>query len=203
MFSRSAGTSLWLVWSGFLAWCQQHTERHVHLILSLQNLPGIKKSLAFNKRNPNSVKLMIFFPAAQADGPQCLHRSAQKERCCQAAAETPGSGKSSLCLLQGEQTGKCSLCLFFTLDPRGLKLIFNLLQKVYLREISELSNYIDRSQLTVSLGGYLMYCHHSWVSFIKVIHIFVEKMPKSVTSTSLFSNILSLFYRLAVMSMKI
>ncbi|KAK1889153.1 Actin-3 [Dissostichus eleginoides] len=40
-------------------------------------------------------------------------------------------------------------------------------KKVLLKEISELSNYIDRSQLTPSLGGYLMYCHQSWVAFIK------------------------------------
>lgn len=34
--------------------------------------------------------------------------------------------------------------------------------------MSELSNYIDKSQLPSSLGGYLIYCHQSWVSFVKV-----------------------------------
>lgn len=43
------------------------------------------------------------------------------------------------------------------------------LQKVLLKEVPELSNYIDRSQLTAQLGGYLVYGHQSWVAFIKVI----------------------------------
>lgn len=43
------------------------------------------------------------------------------------------------------------------------------LQKVFLKDVPELSNHIDRSQLTATLGGYLVYCHQSWVSFIKVI----------------------------------
>lgn len=42
-------------------------------------------------------------------------------------------------------------------------------QIVLLKDILELSNYIDRSQLTAPLGGYLIYCHQSWVAFIKVI----------------------------------
>ncbi|XP_029318578.1 uncharacterized protein LOC115028846 isoform X2 [Cottoperca gobio] len=48
-------------------------------------------------------------------------------------------------------------------------------KKVLLKEIPELSNYIDRSQLTPSLGGYLIYCHRSWVDFIKEIDEFVQK----------------------------
>ncbi|XP_034060407.1 uncharacterized protein KIAA1755 homolog [Gymnodraco acuticeps] len=47
-------------------------------------------------------------------------------------------------------------------------------KKVLLKEISELSNYIDRSQLTPSLGGYLVYCHQSWVAFIKEVDEFVQ-----------------------------
>lgn len=43
-------------------------------------------------------------------------------------------------------------------------------QKVLLKDVSELSNFIDRSQLLASLGGYFIYCHQSWVAFIKVIH---------------------------------
>lgn len=43
------------------------------------------------------------------------------------------------------------------------------LQKVFVKDVPELSIHIDRSQLTASLGGYLVYCHQSWVSFIKVI----------------------------------
>ncbi|XP_044025580.1 uncharacterized protein LOC122863288 isoform X1 [Siniperca chuatsi] len=48
-------------------------------------------------------------------------------------------------------------------------------KKVLVKEISELSNYIDRSQLTAALGGYLIYCHQSWVAFIKEIDAFVQE----------------------------
>uniref|UniRef100_A0A671TZD3 Si:ch211-241j12.3 n=1 Tax=Sparus aurata TaxID=8175 RepID=A0A671TZD3_SPAAU len=48
-------------------------------------------------------------------------------------------------------------------------------KKVLLKEISELSNYIDRSQLTVPLGGYFIYCHRSWAAFIKEIDVFVQE----------------------------
>ncbi|XP_073349468.1 uncharacterized protein [Pagrus major] len=48
-------------------------------------------------------------------------------------------------------------------------------KKVLLKEISELSNYIDRSQLTVPLGGYFIYCHQSWAAFIKEIDVFVQE----------------------------
>ncbi len=41
-------------------------------------------------------------------------------------------------------------------------------QRVFLKEVFELSNYIDRSQLPSSLGGYLIYCHKSWAAFVKV-----------------------------------
>ncbi|XP_072532809.1 uncharacterized protein [Salminus brasiliensis] len=46
---------------------------------------------------------------------------------------------------------------------------------VFLKEVCELWNYIDRSQLTASLGGYLVYCHSSWVSFVKEIDSFVQE----------------------------
>ncbi|XP_035384882.1 uncharacterized protein LOC113567738 isoform X1 [Electrophorus electricus] len=45
---------------------------------------------------------------------------------------------------------------------------------VFLRDVFELSNYMDRSQLLASLGGYLTYCHQSWVSFVKEIGGFVQ-----------------------------
>lgn len=48
-------------------------------------------------------------------------------------------------------------------------------QKVLLKEVSELSNYIDKSQLPASLGGYLIYCHQSWVSFVKVVLFSLSK----------------------------
>ncbi|KAJ8275034.1 hypothetical protein COCON_G00096590 [Conger conger] len=47
-------------------------------------------------------------------------------------------------------------------------------KRVFLKEIFELSNYIDQSQLTAALGGYLIYCHQSWVMFIKEIDAFVQ-----------------------------
>ena len=40
--------------------------------------------------------------AAQEDRPQCVHNSAQKEGCCEAVAEAPGSVKVLHCLIQGE-----------------------------------------------------------------------------------------------------
>ncbi|KAL7872636.1 hypothetical protein SRHO_G00076190 [Serrasalmus rhombeus] len=46
---------------------------------------------------------------------------------------------------------------------------------VLLKEVCELWNYIDRSQLTAGLGGYLIYCHSSWVSFVKEIDSFVQE----------------------------
>lgn len=54
-----------------------------------------------------------------------------------------------------------------------LMLNSSLVQKVLLKDVPELSNHIDRSQLTAPLGGYLIYCHQSWVSFIKVIYYFM------------------------------
>uniref|UniRef100_A0A9J7Y0F1 Si:ch211-241j12.3 n=1 Tax=Cyprinus carpio carpio TaxID=630221 RepID=A0A9J7Y0F1_CYPCA len=50
-----------------------------------------------------------------------------------------------------------------------------LFKRVFLKEVFELSNYIDRSQLPSSLGGYLIYCHKSWVAFVKEIDAFVQE----------------------------
>ncbi|KAL1254746.1 hypothetical protein QQF64_016975 [Cirrhinus molitorella] len=50
-----------------------------------------------------------------------------------------------------------------------------LFKRIFLKEVFELSNYIDRSQLTSSLGGYLIYCHKSWVAFVKEIDSFVQE----------------------------
>ncbi|KAM8826865.1 uncharacterized protein ACB058_020002 isoform 2-T2 [Synchiropus picturatus] len=70
------------------------------------------------------------------------------------------------------------------------------LKKVLLKEVSQLSNYIDRSQLTAALGGYLVYCHHSWVAFIKEIYGFnqeflsvVHKLPRYVTTLQALSRL--------------
>ncbi|XP_048842096.1 uncharacterized protein LOC125714966 isoform X2 [Brienomyrus brachyistius] len=48
-------------------------------------------------------------------------------------------------------------------------------KSVFLKEVFELYNYIDRSQLTPELGGYLVYCHQSWVTFLKEIDGFVQE----------------------------
>ncbi|XP_071268338.1 uncharacterized protein [Salvelinus alpinus] len=48
-------------------------------------------------------------------------------------------------------------------------------KRVLLKEVFELSNYIDRSQLTAALGGYLVYCHRSCVTFIREIDAFVQE----------------------------
>uniref|UniRef100_A0A674E6Q5 Si:ch211-241j12.3 n=3 Tax=Salmo trutta TaxID=8032 RepID=A0A674E6Q5_SALTR len=48
-------------------------------------------------------------------------------------------------------------------------------KRVLLKEVFELSNYIDRSQLTAALGGYLVYCHLSCVTFIREIDAFVQE----------------------------
>ncbi|KAF4099167.1 uncharacterized protein LOC131527461 [Onychostoma macrolepis] len=50
-----------------------------------------------------------------------------------------------------------------------------LFKRIFLKEVFELSNYIDRSQLPSSLGGYLIYCHKSWVAFVKEIDAFVQE----------------------------
>nr|XP_021324226.1 guanine nucleotide exchange factor DBS [Danio rerio] len=50
-----------------------------------------------------------------------------------------------------------------------------LFRRFFLREVFQLSNYIDRSQLISSLGGYLIYCHHSWVCFVKEVDVFAQE----------------------------
>uniref|UniRef100_A0A671K328 Uncharacterized LOC107697503 n=2 Tax=Sinocyclocheilus anshuiensis TaxID=1608454 RepID=A0A671K328_9TELE len=50
-----------------------------------------------------------------------------------------------------------------------------LFKRIFLKEVFELSNYIDRSQLPSSLGGYLIYCHKSWVAFVKEVDAFVQE----------------------------
>ncbi|XP_056113669.1 uncharacterized protein si:ch211-241j12.4 [Rhinichthys klamathensis goyatoka] len=50
-----------------------------------------------------------------------------------------------------------------------------LFRHIFLKEVFELSNYIDRSQLPSSLGGYLIYCHQSWAAFVKVMDVFVQQ----------------------------
>ncbi|MBN3285571.1 ACT protein, partial [Polyodon spathula] len=46
---------------------------------------------------------------------------------------------------------------------------------ILLSDVFELFSYIDRSQLTADLGGYLVYSHRKWVLFIKEIDAFVRE----------------------------
>ncbi|KAI5614967.1 actin-like, partial [Silurus asotus] len=69
-------------------------------------------------------------------------------------------------------------------------------QCVFLREVFELCNYVDRSQLTANLGGYFIYNHESWVSFIKEMDSFVQdfvcvvrKLPVCIRALQDFSRL--------------
>ncbi|XP_076016269.1 uncharacterized protein LOC143008405 [Genypterus blacodes] len=69
-------------------------------------------------------------------------------------------------------------------------------KKVLLKEIPELCTVIDRSQLPPCLGGYLLYCHHSWVTFIKEIDAFVQeflsvvqRLPASISTLQALSRL--------------
>ncbi|XP_051511049.1 uncharacterized protein si:ch211-241j12.4 [Myxocyprinus asiaticus] len=83
------------------------------------------------------------------------------------------------------------------LTPNGSKQRRPILFKhVFLKDIFELSNYIDKSQLTSSLGGYLTYCHTSWVAFIKEIDGFVQeflsvvnRLPSCISTLQLLSKL--------------
>lgn len=69
-------------------------------------------------------------------------------------------------------------------------------KKVLLTEVFELSKYIDRSQLMASLGGYFIYCHQSWVAFIKEIDAFVQdflsvvqRLPSCISTLQAMSRL--------------
>ncbi|CAN9507602.1 unnamed protein product [Ophioblennius macclurei] len=69
-------------------------------------------------------------------------------------------------------------------------------KKVLLKEVPELSNHIDRSQLPASLGGYLMYCHQSWVAFVKDMDAFaqqfvsvVQRLPSCISTLRTLSRL--------------
>ncbi|KAJ3606230.1 hypothetical protein NHX12_025750, partial [Muraenolepis orangiensis] len=48
-------------------------------------------------------------------------------------------------------------------------------KKVLLKDVSELSNCVDRSQLPQCLGGYFLFSHPSWVAFVKEIDVFLQE----------------------------
>nr|XP_020467174.1 uncharacterized protein LOC109966582 [Monopterus albus] len=69
-------------------------------------------------------------------------------------------------------------------------------KRVFLKGIPELSNYIDKSQLTTSLGGYFIYSHQSWVAFIKEIDAFVLEFLSVVQQLPSFISALQALSRL-------
>ncbi|XP_034554898.1 uncharacterized protein LOC117823778 [Notolabrus celidotus] len=123
----------------------------------------------------------------------CLHNKKQVKESLvsvvadlrQASLQTTRFIAETLLLLELHKRTVHSVYIIQPKKKDVLKLLLKLLspsksyttsfKKVLLKEIPELSNYIDRSQLTAPLGGYLVYCHHSWVAFIKEIHGFVQE----------------------------
>ncbi|XP_060769499.1 uncharacterized protein LOC132876470 isoform X2 [Neoarius graeffei] len=102
---------------------------------------------------------------------------------------------------------------FYTLQPKKRD-IQKLLQKlltppkrsttpmpvkcVFLREVFELCNYVDRSQLTPDLGGYFIYSHESWVSFIREMESFVQEFVAVVRKLPVCIGALQDFSKLSV-----
>ncbi|XP_041660757.1 uncharacterized protein LOC121521087 [Cheilinus undulatus] len=123
----------------------------------------------------------------------CLHNKKQEKECLvsvvadlrQASLPTTRFIAETLLLLELHKRTVHSVYIIQPKKKDALKLLLKLLspsksyntsfKKVLLKEISELSNHIDRSQLTAPLGGYLVYCHQSWVAFIKEIDGFVQQ----------------------------
>ncbi|XP_036066420.1 uncharacterized protein LOC112157760 isoform X3 [Oryzias melastigma] len=130
---------------------------------------------------------------------RCLHNKKQEKQSSPSVvadlrnASPPAARFIAETLLQLEQPPNQRLHSVYIIQPTKkevLKLLLKLLapskthspsfRKILLKELQELSNYIDRSQLPVSLGGYLRYCHQSWVSFIKEIDSFVQEFVSVV-----------------------
>ncbi|KAM8831962.1 uncharacterized protein AB9W97_003308 [Spinachia spinachia] len=123
----------------------------------------------------------------------CLHHGRQEKRSLVSAVADLRSASLHTTRFVAEtllllERNKRTVHSVYVVQPRKkdcVKLLLKLLapskshtasfKKVLLKEIPELSNHIDRSQLTASLGGYLVYCHHSWVTFIKEINEFVQE----------------------------
>ncbi|KAM7394944.1 hypothetical protein PAMA_006604 [Pampus argenteus] len=121
----------------------------------------------------------------------CLHNKKQeKDSLVSVVADLRHSSSPAASTILGDvmPLHKRTIHTVYILQPKKkdvVKLLLKLLapsksyaasfKKVLLKEVSDLSNYIDRSQLPASLGGYLIYCHHSWVAFIKEIDAFVQQ----------------------------
>ncbi|XP_067884686.1 probable guanine nucleotide exchange factor MCF2L2 [Heterodontus francisci] len=70
------------------------------------------------------------------------------------------------------QTKRIRKCILKSLGLSHNKLVSEPPFKcVLLNEVFELYNYIDRSQLTSDLGGYLIYQHEAWVHFRKNFYL--------------------------------
>lgn len=115
--------------------------------------------------------------ASQEDSSHLVCCPTQKERCPEAVAQSPRTRQFKtihFCTFQGTVRRQCFVHHFKMFWRVFVKWSFNYFcfsvqQRVFLKEVFELHNFIDRSQLTPSLGGYLIYSHGSWATFIKVI----------------------------------
>ncbi|XP_040920128.1 uncharacterized protein LOC121199473 [Toxotes jaculatrix] len=144
----------------------------------------------------------------------CLHNKKQEKESLvtavadlrQASLPTIRFIAETLLLLELDKRTVHSVYIIQPKKKDGVKLLLKLLtpakshaasfKKVLLKEVSELSNYIDRSQLMASLGGYLIYCHQSWVAFIKEIDAFVQeflsvvqRLPSSISTLQALSRL--------------
>ncbi|XP_034017559.1 uncharacterized protein LOC117502613 isoform X1 [Thalassophryne amazonica] len=120
----------------------------------------------------------------------CLHLYSQKREedslvsvvadLRNASPQTTSFVGETLCLLQ---LRRMTVHTAYIVQPKKrecVKLVLRLLssesfKRVVVKDVAELSVYIDRSQLPASLGGYLVYSHRSWVDFMKEIDDFVQE----------------------------
>ncbi|CDQ70039.1 unnamed protein product [Oncorhynchus mykiss] len=98
-------------------------------------------------------------------------------------------------IIQPKKKDVLKLLLKLLVPSKSYVALFKVRWRVLLKAVFDLSNYIDRSQLTASLGGYLVYCHRSWVTFVKEIDGFVQeflsvvqRLPSSISTLQTLSR---------------
>ncbi|XP_056284825.1 uncharacterized protein KIAA1755 [Pseudoliparis swirei] len=140
----------------------------------------------------------------------CLHNKKQEKQHLGsvvadlrlASSSTSRAVAEALLLLERHKRTLHSVYLVQPQKKEAARLLLKLLaplkalKKVLLREIPELSNHVDRSQLPAALGGYLVYCHRSWVAFIKEIDWFlqdflsvVQRLPSTISTLQALSRL--------------
>ncbi|XP_027895755.1 uncharacterized protein LOC114158457 isoform X1 [Xiphophorus couchianus] len=99
----------------------------------------------------------------------------------------------SVYIIQPKRKDAAKLLLKLLVGSKSCEASF---RNILLKEIPELWNSIDRSQLPASLGGYFLYCHSSWVSFMKEIDGFVQKflsvvqrLPSCISTLQVLSRL--------------